>query len=592
MNTSIITSPTENPKAERRRSGKWRYALICLGALVLTLVLFYAEEDWRGKRAWEKCKRELAAKGEVLDWEALIPPPVPDDQNFFKAPKMQEWFVGRGPTELSTNLSTAYTATNPPFVVAEVTVVPRASKPPVADGTMILDENDPALTNQFSAVIESTISPALASCMSTGPFENWILGAPLDRIKAAKITLLSDNKPAVKVVAKCLPEHLFRGRNVLSVQAMGSNSFQIKLEGMLGTDLFLARTDQFEPDMRAIRAALQRPYARMEGDYNFPTESPIPNFVSVRTTVQMLADRARCHLLLDQSDKALEDLTLMHQLCRLLECRPTSKPMTLVAAMINVAVTGLYVSVIEDGIRLGKWQTPQLAVLEEQLKEINLAPYVVAGVEFERQTFCRWCELGLQIGPFWSDSEIMRVTDASWDPKFAPKFYGSFRIIPRGWVFQAEAIDAQLVQKWVEVFEPAGQLVIPHKLDELNNAVDATLAGRAPYLYLVRMGTTSFVRAFTSTSKNQTLARQALIVCALERYRLAHAQYPETLDALTPQFLDKIPRDIIGGQPPHYRRTADGKFLLYSIGWTEKDHGGVTGKTDSDGDWVWPQDVK
>ena len=74
-------------------------------AVLVTLVaLFYAEEDWRGKRAWEKYKHELESKGAVLDWAAYIPPPVPDDQNIFKAPRMTEWFVGRGPNDLSKRL--------------------------------------------------------------------------------------------------------------------------------------------------------------------------------------------------------------------------------------------------------------------------------------------------------------------------------------------------------------------------------------------------------------------------------------------------------------------------------------------------------
>jgi hypothetical protein len=63
-----------------------------------------------------------------------------------------------------------------------------------------------------------------------------------------------------------------------------------------------------------------------------------------------------------------------------------------------------------------------------------------------------------------------------------------------------------------------------------------------------------------------------------------------------PQFIATIPHDLIGGQPLHYRRTDDGKFLLYSIGWNEKDDGGQQKShrgypyTDdySKGDWVWP----
>ena len=36
----------------------------------MTIALFYVEENWRGKRAWENCKRQLEAKGLVLNWSA------------------------------------------------------------------------------------------------------------------------------------------------------------------------------------------------------------------------------------------------------------------------------------------------------------------------------------------------------------------------------------------------------------------------------------------------------------------------------------------------------------------------------------------
>src|SRR5208337_3495444 len=94
----------ETPK---NKSG-WRIlrrSLIGLAIFATLVGIFYTEEDWRGKRAWENCKRELEAKGAVLDWNAYIPPPVPDDQNFFKAPNMQNWFVRliKPPTEAYTN---------------------------------------------------------------------------------------------------------------------------------------------------------------------------------------------------------------------------------------------------------------------------------------------------------------------------------------------------------------------------------------------------------------------------------------------------------------------------------------------------------
>jgi len=105
------------------------------------------------------------------------------------------------------------------------------------------------------------------------------------------------------------------------------------------------------------------------------------------------------------------------------------------------------------------------------------------------------------------------------------------------------------------------------------------------------------VKRFAHAQSSVDLARVAI---ALERYRLAHGEYPESLDALTPLFMEKILHDIINGQPLHYRRTDDGQFVLYSVGWNETDDGGVVaftkGKTTAvdinQGDWVWRYPAK
>ncbi len=54
---------------------------------------FYAEENSRGLRVWQKAEREITARGESLNWDDYIPKHIPDAQNFNKAPMMAEWFV-------------------------------------------------------------------------------------------------------------------------------------------------------------------------------------------------------------------------------------------------------------------------------------------------------------------------------------------------------------------------------------------------------------------------------------------------------------------------------------------------------------------
>lgn len=68
---------------------------ILLGVLLVwtgVVALFYTEEDLRGRWAWERHLRELAAKGVSLDITALIPPPVPDAENVATAPIFAELF--------------------------------------------------------------------------------------------------------------------------------------------------------------------------------------------------------------------------------------------------------------------------------------------------------------------------------------------------------------------------------------------------------------------------------------------------------------------------------------------------------------------
>jgi hypothetical protein len=447
----------------------WRTIIIVLGSFIFLVAFFYAEEDLRGWLAWEHCKHELAAKGEEMDWNKLIPPPVPDDQNFFKAPNMAEWFV----------------------------------------------RNLQATTNEFYG-----------------------------RLRNADTTATNLNETAA---AK-----------------------------------YLAWSAQFEPDFDLIREASQRPYARMDGDYSKPSESPIPNFISVRAVAQTLAQRAKCDLLLGQPDKALQELTLLHDMCRLLEGAPTGKPMTLVAAMINVAETGLYTDTIASGLRSHTWQETQLAALQKQLADINLTPFVVEALTTtEPAAVCRDAE----ILPLYQFLNFGRT------PKWPDKI-GSW-LWPRGWTYQNMVNIAMLESKALDGFDLAHDTVAPRKFAEASSEVDKffkSIGHRKfrPYKLLAAIAIPNFSRAEQTTAHTQTLVNEAQIACALERYHLANGEYPSTLDTLAPQFIGKLPHDIIGGDPLNYRATFDGKFLLYSVGWNEKDDGGKDGGTDfTKADWVW-----
>ena len=97
----------------------------------------------------------------------------------------------------------------------------------------------------------------------------------------------------------------------------------------------------------------------------------------------------------------------------------------------------------------------------------------------------------------------------------------------------------------------------------------------------------------------QTLIDQAVIACALERHRIEKGGYPDSLDAVRLADGRPLPLDEMSGKPMGYRKTADGKYAMWSVGFDGKDDGGKRVLDEKKpentsfhaekyiGDWVW-----
>ncbi len=69
--------------------------------------------------------------------------------------------------------------------------------------------------------------------------------------------------------------------------------------------------------------------------------------------------------------------------------------------------------------------------------------------------------------------------------------------------------------------------------------------------------------------------RTAIVGCAVERHRLAHAgRLPDSLAELVPAFLAEVPVDPFDGQPLRYHRTND-SCVVYSVGPNREDDDGA-----------------
>jgi len=594
---------TRLPTIRRLLSGRMlRHGLFVAACLATLIALFYAVENWRGRRAWEKCRRELEARGEVIDWNAFIPAAVPDEQNIYKAPRMTEWFVKGAPAEaVSGAVSKAGKVEAPfslaprqgvqpgPVRVAEVLTVPSTEPLPLGEHDAVLRLDDPAAPVQAARLIRGRIGPCVEGVTGC-----TITAGPLDQPQPVYLVLQADKLPSAMALAEFLPRspvphNLVYGAyfpKYFQVEPAGSNSFVLSLTQPIYTAAeYLELSQRAVPNFDVLRKALDRPFARMDNDYQRPFERPMPNFVRLRSVAQMLSQRAQCYLLLGQPEAAWHELALVRDMCRMLEAKPGSDCATLVEAMIDVAIGGLYVNTVQDGLRLHAWRDPELAAMQKQLGDINFMPLVQRALQAERAGTFRTFET-------YTPAELQRLfatgreTQGFWGKLTNPLFLRA-AIAPRGWMYQNMCAGTPKELGLLTSLDVTNNQVLPDNLKGVEEELIAFRARRSPYTVLARMALPNFVRATQVMARNQTLANEAYIACGLERYRLIHGQYPSTLEALVPQFAPKVPHDLLGGSPLKYRRLADDRFQLYSIGWNGKDDGGVVGKTASEGDWAW-----
>ena len=175
-------------------------------------------------------------------------------------------------------------------------------------------------------------------------------------------------------------------------------------------------------------------------------------------------------------------------------------------------------------------------------------------------------------------------------------------LVPRGWFYLEQVSYNRAFDAYVRLgVDLASRRVDPQVIAQNEKAIEQSLQGGGSLFFGHRLMAAVLLPAIPQAYRKfayfQTLVDEATLACALERYRLANGHYPDALADLTPQFVAKLPHDVITGEPLKYRRTDNGRFVLYSVGWNGKDDGGMIAmsgksKTNMDigeGDWVWPQ---
>jgi len=349
-------------------------------------------------------------------------------------------------------------------------------------------------------------------------------------------------------------------------------------------DVLLALS-KYHSTIAELREAAKLPGSRFP--VNYDNEPPagilLPHLAAMKRCGLVLQAQAIAELQTGQSDLALADVKLGIQLTDKIRTEPF-----LISHLVRIAMLQIALQPVWEGLARRQWSDAQLVELDRELGRLNyLADYEsamrgertldIANIEYLRRKH----QFNLMDDPGKGPPSVQKLV---------------FRLMPNSWFYQNELTIARMYEDWILPSVDAEHRTVSLEAIHRNEAaITNRLMHFTFYDVFAKMlfpGVSPAVRRFAYAQESADLARVAI---ALERYRLAHGEYPETLDALTPPFLNELPHDVIGGEPLHYRRTSDGQFVLYSVGWNDTDDegevvlqkGSTPGVDLNQGDWVW-----
>jgi hypothetical protein len=265
----------------------------------------------------------------------------------------------------------------------------------------------------------------------------------------------------------------------------------------------------------------------------------------------------------------------------------------LISLNVRIAMMQRTLQPVWEGLADRQWTEAELSAIESELGKLDFLVHYHLAMRGERAGGVWGVDFIRKVGIFWLNEMSAPREDSG--PFDLEQFLGkaTFWLIPAGWFDQNKLSLCRKYEKYLLplVGGPDRRIVSAAATKEADSALGRQ--GARPYDLFSGMLLSSLGGFAIDCARAQSSVDLARVACALERYRLTNGQFPNTLDALAPKFIAKLPQDISNGQPLKYRRTEDGQFVLYSVGLNESDDGGTVGlkkngRADlNKGDLVW-----
>ena len=499
-------------------------------AFLVTLgMLFYSAEFWRGRRAWASVEREASRRGINLAQRGAPLEQVPDEQNFAKAPLF---------APLHRLLE------NPIEFMEDLR----------SENVGELARVKPWKDSGFGRTPRGP-KPMLAA---------WALGYATD----------------FNLWLKSWP-----GASAAERQAQAEmGSFPSQKEA---AEAVLERLKPFEADIEQLRQFAGRPYCRFPLDYArqmwredhaHQVLSGYLRIVGLRATALLAAGRDR---------EALADVQLALRLMDHSRQQPW--------AILGLMRQWIYFDALQsvwEGVKGSRWSDDDLVQLQGQLEKLDLLGDYAVHVHNDAVGMADLIEAFL---PATRENRGVPVAERR-DPELQGVMTAIRLVYPTGWSLLDQAAIHRFHLDWTAGWVDLASRTARRTARESEATSSVLWHGTSdpffPVFIAPKLRQMS-QDAAVGYPAIQTVLDQAAVACALERCRRACWKYPESLSALVPGYLKRVPQDIMTGSPWVYRRTESG-YVLYSVGANRVDDGGVPSERGqfgfpdlSSGDWAW-----
>ncbi|HTI99192.1 MAG TPA: hypothetical protein VL527_09940, partial [Dongiaceae bacterium] len=488
------------------------------------------------RRAWNEYRQAREAAGIHFDLKEVAPPPVPDDENFALTPVVASCYL------------------------------------------QMLNEHGqrhPYNTNVVNQLNFNLYFPDSAIAQKDLKIGSWQKGT------------FTDLRPW---------QNYYRAQPTTTApaQSVAEAPFPVSPQPQTPAVDVLLALSKYDATLDALRAAAKLPYARFPLEYDSaePPTILLPHLANIKKTVVFLQLRSIAELDAGQPDQALADWKLGLRCNEALRQEPF-----LISQLVEIAGQNILTQPLWEGLARHQWSDVQLADIEATLAGQDYPANFRTGMLGELACgigSVEYLRRSRNFGELVSWTSSSRQNDMP-DP-MELLYAMAFHLMPDGWFYQMERNLAQMYERYsLPLVDQTNRIISPTLNRQLATEAGIRLQTKSVANAATRLLFPALGRASLKTAQCQTMVNEARIACALERYRLAHGQYPDSLADLTPQFLVTVPHDLINGEPLHYRREAGDRFTLYSVGWNQRDDGGrvVLGKGETpsadpdQGDWVW-----